>query len=101
LVTPRSASNADPGFDVIDVPESACIVCGAVPRPAVASARKSAARWDSSTGDAIQSGVVPRTDIDQHVRVVVPAHPAHTLVCIVVESAPRPLIAVENVCPAR
>jgi len=57
LVTPRSVSNADTGFEVIGVPRSACSVCGAAPLRAIASARKSAARCDSSTVDTIQLGL--------------------------------------------
>ena len=37
LVTPRSASSAETGFDVIEVPRSACTVCGARPLVAMAA----------------------------------------------------------------
>ena len=57
LVTPRSASSADTGFDVIDVPRSAWTVCGADPLRVIASARKSAASCDSSTVDTNQPGL--------------------------------------------
>jgi oligoribonuclease len=49
-VTPRSASSAETGLEVIEVPRSACTVCGATPLRSMASAMKSAARTESSTG---------------------------------------------------
>src|SRR6266851_995915 len=56
-VTPRSVSSADTGLDVIDVPRSACTVCGAVPLRSMASSMKSFASWESSTGEMIQDGL--------------------------------------------
>ena len=56
-VTPRSASSAETGLEVIDVPRSACTVCGATPLRSIASAMKSAASRESSTGEMIHDGL--------------------------------------------
>ena len=45
------------GFEVIEVPRSACTVCGAKPLRSIASAMKSAASRESSTGEMIQDGL--------------------------------------------
>ena len=47
----RSTSSAETGLDVIEVPRSACTVCGAVPLQRIASARKSLASSESSRGE--------------------------------------------------
>src|SRR5450759_1091072 len=56
-VTPRSASRAETGLEVIEVPRSACTVCGTVPLRAIASAMKSFASRESSTGETIHDGL--------------------------------------------
>ena len=56
-VTPRSASSAETGLEVIEVPRSACTVCGGAPLRSMASAMKSAASAESSTGEMIQDGL--------------------------------------------
>ena len=56
-VTPRSASSAETGLEVIEVPRSACTVCGVAPLRSMASAMKSVARRESSTGEMIQDGL--------------------------------------------
>jgi len=56
-VTPRSTSNADTGFDVIEVPRSACTVCGAVPFRVIASSMKAFAGKESSAAATIHPGL--------------------------------------------
>ena len=56
-VTPRSASSAETGLEVIEVPRSACTVCGVAPSRWIASAMKSFASRESSTGETIQDGL--------------------------------------------
>ena len=56
-VTPRSASSAETGLEVIEVPRSACTVCGVAPLRSIASAIKSLASSESSTGEMIQDGL--------------------------------------------
>ena len=56
-MTPRSVSGIDTGFDVIEVPRSACTLCGALPLRPIASAMKSAARCDSSQVETSQPGL--------------------------------------------
>src|SRR5665648_405972 len=56
-VTPRSASSAETGWEVIEVPRSACTVCGTAPLRSMASAMKSVASRESSTGEMIQEGL--------------------------------------------
>ena len=56
-VTPRSASSAETGLEVIEVPRSACTVCGVAPLRSIASAMKSLASRESSTGEMIQDGL--------------------------------------------
>ena len=47
-VTPRSTSSAETGWAVIEVPRSACTVCGQAPFLAIASSRKSLASMEPS-----------------------------------------------------
>src|SRR5450830_30131 len=56
-VTPRSTRSAETGLDVIEVPRSACTVCGAVPLLRIASLMKSFASSESSRGETIHPGL--------------------------------------------
>ena len=60
-VTPRSTSNAGTRLDVIEVPRSACTVCGADPFRAIASSMKSFASTESSAAATTHPGAMPRS----------------------------------------
>ena len=53
----RWATSAETCLEVIEVPRSACTVCGVVPLRSIASAIKSLARRKSSTRQMIQNGL--------------------------------------------
>src|SRR5215207_3989241 len=56
-VMPRSVSSAETGLEVIEVPRSACTVCGVAPLRSIASAMKSFASRESSTGEMTKDGL--------------------------------------------